>query len=403
MKEIVIKDEYIARISDEDYEKCSKIKWKLTHDKYAQGLFNGKLISMHHFILGKPEDDMVVDHINRDRLDNQRDNLRFATNSQNNQNVPKRDGRAYIGTHYNDKRKHWRVYCKGLYFGCFNNEIDAAKQFDKAAYILFGKHAQTNNLVEFQEVNGLTIEDLYTPLKRQMPKNISLYKKKYDVKIAYNNKQYVKYGLSTLEEAEAVLEEFKNMIQKIKDEKDIEANNLEIVRNKDGIAIIKYKNKEILVDDNLWHNFNKQFWYITEGGYVRKAIDKTSISMHEVIIGKPPKNMVIDHINHNRLDNRTENLRIVNKNINAHNREKSQTTSSQYIGVSKNKDRWEVHIRYEHKRNYYGSFKCELEAAYVYNEKAKELYGEYANLNKNLPPLIKEEEIENLVAKLAIS
>lgn len=268
---------------------------------------------------------------------------------------------------------------------------------------MFGKHAQTNNFVEFQEVNGLTIEDLYSKQKSELPKNITMKHGKYKVRIIYNKKTYEKRSINTLEEAEAILEEFKNTIQKIKDKKDIEDNNLEIIRNNDGIAIIKCKNKEILVDDNLWHNFNKQCWYITESGYIKKAIDDTTISMHHIVIGKPPKNMVVDHINHNRLDNRKENLRIVNQNINAHNREKSKSASSKYIGVSKNKDHWEVHIRCQHKRNYYSSFKCELEAAYVYNEKAKELYGEYANLNKNLPPLYQEEEIENLVAKLAIS
>ena len=116
MKEIVIKDEYISRVSDEDYEKCLKIKWYLTPNKYAQGQYEGKIILMHHFIFGKPEDDMIVDHINRDKLDNRRENLRFATNSQNNQNIPKREHRAYIGIHYNSKKKSWRASTVETFF-----------------------------------------------------------------------------------------------------------------------------------------------------------------------------------------------------------------------------------------------------------------------------------------------
>jgi hypothetical protein len=119
MNEIVIKDKYIAIISDEDYDRCLKIKWSLTPNKYAQGLFEGKRIMMHHFIFGNPEDGFVVDHINRNKLDNRRENLRFATDSQNAQNVSKREHRTYIGTHYHAKKKHWRVICKSLYFGCF--------------------------------------------------------------------------------------------------------------------------------------------------------------------------------------------------------------------------------------------------------------------------------------------
>lgn len=60
-------------------------------------------------------------------------------------------------------------------------------------------------------------------------------------------------------------------------------------------------------------------------------------------------------------------------------------------------------IEKNQKQQQVNTLECDLEAAYVYNEKAKELYGEYANLNKNLPLRYQEEKIENLVAKLTIS
>jgi hypothetical protein len=401
MNEIVIKDKYISRISDEDYERCLKIKWSLTPNKYAKGLFEGKLILMHHFIFGKPEDGFVVDHINRDKLDNRRENLRFATDSQNSQNVPKREGRTYIGTHYHAKRKHWRVYCKSLYFGCFDNELEAAKQFDKAAYVIFGQHAQTNKLIEFEEVNGLTIEYLYTQPKRKLPKNITMTRGKYNVTIEHEKKMYSKRLLATLEEAEAALADFKKIFQKIKDQKEHDANQLDILRNKDGIAIIICTDKEILVDDKLWHNFNQKFWNITDGGYAAMSLNKTTLRMHHMVIGKPPKNMIVDHINHNRLDNRECNLRFASNGANAHNRTKSKRALSQYFGVYKLNKYWAVRVSYDNKSRYFGSYKTELEAAHVYNIKATELYGEFANLNKNLPPL-PENNLENLLAKLKI-
>ena len=55
----------------------------------------------------------------------------------------------------------------------------------------------------------------------------------------------------------------------------------------------------------------KQYkWYLDSVGYVRTTIDKKKIRLHRFLL-KPPTNMVVDHINNNRLDNRRENLRII--------------------------------------------------------------------------------------------
>jgi hypothetical protein len=293
------------------------------------------------------------------------------------------------------------LFAKVYILDVFDNEIEAAKQFDKAAYVIFGQHAQTNKLIQFEEVAGLTIEDLYTPPKRKLPKNITMTRGKYNVTIEYDKKMYSKRLFATLAEAEAALADFKKMFQKIKEQKECEANKLEIVRNTDGIAIIICTDKEILVDDKLWHNFSQKFWNITPCGYAKMSLNKTTIRMHHMVIGKPSKNMIVDHINHNRLDNRECNLRFAPAAVNAHNRTKKKNASSQYIGVYKLNKNWAVRVSYDNKSRYFGSYSTELEAAHVYNIKATELYGEFANLNKNLPPL-PENNLENLLAKLKI-
>ena len=91
---------------------------------------------------------------------------------------------------------------------------------------------------------------------------------------------------------------------------------------------------------------------------------------------------VVDHINNNCLDNRMENLRSANSSVNSHNRKKKEGCSSQYIGVSKKGKRWQVSISYGNNQIYVGKFDNELEAATEYNKKAKEIYGDNANLNK---------------------
>lgn len=74
-----------ALVDDEDYALVSSTAWSLEEAKgIAAGWRNGKKIKMHRLILGEPP--CQVDHINHDKLDNRRQNLRRATNAQNQQN-----------------------------------------------------------------------------------------------------------------------------------------------------------------------------------------------------------------------------------------------------------------------------------------------------------------------------
>lgn len=61
-------------------------KWHLTSNGYAVSWIDKKRIRMHHFLMGKPPKGKEVDHINRNRLDNRRDNLRFVSSLENGQN-----------------------------------------------------------------------------------------------------------------------------------------------------------------------------------------------------------------------------------------------------------------------------------------------------------------------------
>ena len=106
--------------------------------------------------------------------------------------------------------------------------------------------------------------------------------------------------------------------------------------------------------------------------------------LHHLIIGKPPKGMVVDHVQHDGLDNRKENLRIVTFQQNHWNRKGQRNSSSNYKGVSlqKTSKKWMSQLWTNGKRIYIGSFSCEHEAALAYNKKAVELWGESALLNE---------------------
>ena len=98
-------------------------------------------------------------------------------------------------------------------------------------------------------------------------------------------------------------------------------------------------------------------WGVTDKGYARRStvIDgKTkNIRMHHAIL-QPPKGMVIDHINHDKLDNRKCNLRAVTAIQNNHNRKRGL----RYYYYDKSKNVYKV----VKNRKHYGSFKTEAEA-----------------------------------------
>lgn len=92
---------------------------------------------------------------------------------------------------------------------------------------------------------------------------------------------------------------------------------------------------------------------------------------------------MIDHINMNPLDNRIENLRPCTRSENAMNIKKHKDNSSGFKGVrwESRRKHWIANICKDYKSIYLGSYKSPIEAAYAYDKKAKELFGQFANLN----------------------
>ena len=95
--------------------------------------------------------------------------------------------------------------------------------------------------------------------------------------------------------------------------------------------------------------------------------------------------LVVDHKNHNTLDNQRHNLRICNHRENVHNHRKYQrdTASSEYHGVVWHKaaNKWKSQIKQDSETIYLGLFVLEADAAKAYDRKALELRGEFTSLN----------------------
>ncbi len=115
--------------------------------------------------------------------------------------------------------------------------------------------------------------------------------------------------------------------------------------------------------------------------YVIARINGKNIPMHRHIM-KPEKGFLVDHKNHNTLDNRKENLRICTRQQNMWNRKRTCGTSK-FKGVywCNTNNKWISEVTLNSKKIYLGRYKTETEAAKAYNAKAKELFGEFACLN----------------------
>jgi len=105
--------------------------------------------------------------------------------------------------------------------------------------------------------------------------------------------------------------------------------------------------------------------------------------MHRLIINAPD-GLFVDHINHDGLDNRKENLRPATRGQNRCNSRLSKgKKSSQYKGVyrRKNKNRWSASIHHNNKYIWLGYFDDERSAAKAYDKAARRYHGEFAVLN----------------------
>ncbi len=121
------------------------------------------------------------------------------------------------------------------------------------------------------------------------------------------------------------------------------------------------------------------FCTVSRGPILRPQV----LFMHHLIL-PPPVGYLVDHRNHNGLDNRRSNLRLATHSQNSCNtrRDKSKTYS-RYRGVSfsKRKQKWFAAIRHNGKKIWLGYFKTEIEAARAYDEAARIYHKEFARLN----------------------
>ena len=147
---------------------------------------------------------------------------------------------------------------------------------------------------------------------------------------------------------------------------------------------------QTLIDDEDFERSNKHKWCASknpDGSYVavRSIATKKGrrlILMHREIMNAP-KGLLVDHRNHNTLDNRKSNLRICTNAENCRNKRVKEGYSSKCKGVHWNKlnKNWRARIMVNYIKKELGSFTDEKDAAQAYNEAALKYFGEFALLN----------------------
>lgn len=143
--------------------------------------------------------------------------------------------------------------------------------------------------------------------------------------------------------------------------------------------------EEIKIDEEDLPLVRKYNWQ-TNNGYVFRTeqVDfvKTRYYLHRELLNAP-NGMEVDHINGDPSDNRRCNIRLCTPAENKRNRRKPRTAkNSKYKGVKQRLGKYEASIGRRENYRYLGTYDTEIEAAIAYNIKAKELYGEFANLNE---------------------
>ncbi len=159
MKKIHIKDDIYALVDDEDFERVNAYEWCLNDKGYAianypcgylpNGWTKYALMRMHRFVMNLQKGDPQLDHKDLDKLNNQKSNLRFATQGENARNKPRRSSSKsqYKGVGFHTHSGLWRatLCVNGKTYSTYHRDkIDAALSYNEMAIKHHGEFARIN-------------------------------------------------------------------------------------------------------------------------------------------------------------------------------------------------------------------------------------------------------------------
>ena len=315
-------------------------------DTYPYLRIDRKRITLHKFIANRmglfTRQGEVIDHINGNKFDARRENLRILNHSQNNQNrfMESKPASGFRGVYKCVCGPRWATRFGTTLVGYFTTPEDGANAYDKYIIKFVHRDGQTN----FEHSETDKDEILKSNFEIQMakkfdPEMMGVYWKEdsraYEVRVHGKN---VGRMFKELDEAQKARDEG---YKKYNEEKERKRLEVPILVNANGQAIIPLTGKRGvgkfgIVDHDVWHELMKSSWNLANTGYSQARINNKLWNLHEYLmryIERDKKAMVIDHINTNKLDNRLSNLRVISRSENAQNL--SEETRKKLSEISK--------------------------------------------------------------------
>ena len=130
----------------EDYDKIKDYSWSANTDGYMYSTCDDEYILMHRLIIDENNPEMQVDHFNRNRKDNRKENLKSVTPQHNNWNrgMNQNNKSGVTGVRWNKKAEKWIAYIMRKHLGTFNSFEDAVKARKRAEQKYFGEYSYNN-------------------------------------------------------------------------------------------------------------------------------------------------------------------------------------------------------------------------------------------------------------------
>ena len=164
-------------------------------------------------------------------------------------------------------------------------------------------------------------------------------------------------------------------------------NKYDLCSEKYGIGYTSNTNEPFYFDIEDYDKIKEYCWYKNSKGYVTTTVyfgegKSKTVCLHRIIMDAPD-GCLVDHIKHNKLDNRKSELRIVNNSQNGENAKLAKNNTSGVTGVvwhSRDKV-WEAKIKVDYKYIYLGRSKDFNEAVRLRKEAEEKYFGEYSYNN----------------------
>lgn len=351
--------------------------------------------------------DMIIDHVDGNRTNNIKENLQLVDSFEKNRGLRKynKGASGYTGVCWHNRLNIWQSYIrldnKTRHLGYYENLIEAAEAYDIAAvrkgainHILnFPEKKEKYN--KFIEENGRDLTVFGTRSTEQSGYKFIICDKKSETKKYWRCtlRGYGKSFCFTEEGLQEAIQWRNDSYMSLHGESFVEPSDRKRVNKNKKIKVPKVKKTLTLQD--LFDKF-----YIKDGvlmrrtavnnyilkdepagyidisdGYYKIRINGIRYKHHRIMyqmyhnMEELPNNLVIDHIDRNRINNSKENLHLVDSYENAHNLSKHPMNTSGYTGVSwsKHEKRWKAYITCENERHWLGVYVDLVEAAEAYD------------------------------------